>query len=148
MVFVIISAEIDLSVGSMMGLLGGVAAIFDVWLGWPLPLTVAVTLVWVWCWAPGTAGGLPTAKSRRLLSPWRGCWPSGDLNRYYQRHYRLPHQRRHVANWSELPLDGVGFTIGVVGLLAFVAWQWRGRMRRQALGLASPASTSVVGVRR
>lgn len=45
MVFVIISAEIDLSVGSMMGLLGGVAAIFDVWLGWPLPLTVAVTLV-------------------------------------------------------------------------------------------------------
>lgn len=30
MVFVIISAEIDLSVGSMMGLLGGVAAIFDV----------------------------------------------------------------------------------------------------------------------
>jgi D-xylose transport system permease protein len=40
--------------------------------------------------------------------------------------------------------DSVGFTIGVVGLLAFVAWQWR-RMRRQALGLASPASTSVVG---
>ena len=39
MVFVIISAEIDLSVGSMMGLLGGVAAIFDVWLGWPLPLS-------------------------------------------------------------------------------------------------------------
>jgi len=33
MVFVIISAEIDLSVGSMMGLLGGVAAIFDVWAG-------------------------------------------------------------------------------------------------------------------
>jgi D-xylose transport system permease protein len=63
MVFVIISAEIDLSVGSMMGLLGGVAAIFDVWLGWPLPLTVAVTLVWAWCSAPGTAGGLPTAKS-------------------------------------------------------------------------------------
>ena len=30
MVFVIISAEIDLSVGSMMGLLGGVAAICDV----------------------------------------------------------------------------------------------------------------------
>ena len=44
MVFVIISAEIDLSVGSMMGLLGGVAAIFDVWLGWPLPLTIVVTL--------------------------------------------------------------------------------------------------------
>ena len=41
--------------------------------------------------------------------------------------------------------DSVGFTFGVIGLLAFVAWQWRGRMRRQALGLASPASTSTVG---
>ena len=45
MVFVIVSAEIDLSVGSMMGLLGGAAAIFDVWFGWPLPLTIVVTLV-------------------------------------------------------------------------------------------------------
>ncbi|TDQ57726.1 xylose ABC transporter membrane protein [Mesocricetibacter intestinalis] len=44
MVFVIISAEIDLSVGSLMGLLGGFAAIADVWWGWPLPLTIAVTL--------------------------------------------------------------------------------------------------------
>ena len=57
MVFVIISAEIDLSVGSMMGLLGGVAAIFDVWLGWPLPLTVVVTLLL----------GL-------LLGTWNGWW--------------------------------------------------------------------------
>lgn len=29
--------------------------------------------------------------------------------------------------------------------MAFVGWQWRGRMRRQALGLQSPASTAVVG---
>ncbi|THB85562.1 sugar ABC transporter permease, partial [Pantoea allii] len=57
MVFVIISAEIDLSVGSMMGLLGGAAAIFDVWLGWPLPLTIVVTLVM----------GL-------LLGTWNGWW--------------------------------------------------------------------------
>jgi D-xylose transport system permease protein len=57
MVFVIISAEIDLSVGSMMGLLGGAAAIFDVWLGWPLPLTIVVTLVM----------GL-------VLGAWNGWW--------------------------------------------------------------------------
>ncbi|MBV1787635.1 sugar ABC transporter permease [Marinobacterium sp. D7] len=44
MVFVIISAEIDLSVGSMMGLLGGIAAIMDVWYGVPLPLTILITL--------------------------------------------------------------------------------------------------------
>jgi D-xylose transport system permease protein len=57
MVFVIVSAEIDLSVGSMMGLLGGAAAIFDVWFGWPLPLTIVVTLV----------AGL-------LLGAWNGWW--------------------------------------------------------------------------
>lgn len=45
MVFVIISGEIDLSVGSMMGLLGGVAAIFDVWLQLPLPVTIMLTIV-------------------------------------------------------------------------------------------------------
>ncbi|USD68261.1 sugar ABC transporter permease [Vibrio sp. SCSIO 43136] len=57
MVYVIISGEIDLSVGSMMGLLGGVAAIMDVWLGLPLPLTIVLTLV---------AGF--------LLGAWNGWW--------------------------------------------------------------------------
>lgn len=44
MVFVIISAEIDLSVGSMMGLLGGIAAILDVWFHFPIMLTVLITV--------------------------------------------------------------------------------------------------------
>ncbi|MBJ7555077.1 sugar ABC transporter permease [Marinomonas spartinae] len=44
MVFVIVSAEIDLSVGSMMGLLGGIAAIFDVWFHFPIVLTILLTL--------------------------------------------------------------------------------------------------------
>lgn len=44
MVFVIISAEIDLSVGSMMGLLGGIAAILDVWLHFPIMLTILITI--------------------------------------------------------------------------------------------------------
>lgn len=43
MVFVIIAGEIDLSVGSLLGLLGGVAAVFDVTQHMPLPVvTVAV----------------------------------------------------------------------------------------------------------
>ncbi|MBJ7537676.1 sugar ABC transporter permease [Marinomonas transparens] len=45
MVFVIVSAEIDLSVGSMMGLLGGIAAILDVWYHFPIGLTILVTVV-------------------------------------------------------------------------------------------------------
>ena len=73
MVFVIISAEIDLSVGSMMGLLGGVAAIFDVWLGWPLPLTVAVTLVL------GLVRGLERLVGCLPQSPVVYCYPAGML---------------------------------------------------------------------
>ncbi|WP_296660890.1 sugar ABC transporter permease [Paraburkholderia sp.] len=44
MVFVIIAGEIDLSVGSLLGLLGGVAAILDVNRGWPIVATVPVVL--------------------------------------------------------------------------------------------------------
>ncbi len=74
MVFVIISAEIDLSVGSMMGLLGGIAAIFDVWLGWPLPLTIVVTLALGLVLGAWNVGGSRIAKCLRLLLRSRACW--------------------------------------------------------------------------
>lgn len=45
MVFVIVAGEIDLSVGSLLGLLGGVAAILDVTHHLPLPLGIALVLV-------------------------------------------------------------------------------------------------------
>jgi hypothetical protein len=45
---------------------------------------------------------------------------------------------------SYLP-DGIGFGIGVIGMAAFIIWQWRGRMRRQALGLATTSSGGAVG---
>lgn len=44
MVFVIIAGEIDLSVGSLLGLLGGVAAVLDVSHHLPLPLIVVLVL--------------------------------------------------------------------------------------------------------
>lgn len=44
MVLVIIAGEIDLSVGSLLGLLGGVAAVLDVGRHWPLPLNLALVL--------------------------------------------------------------------------------------------------------
>ena len=91
MVFVIISAEIDLSVGSMMGLLGGVAAIFDVWLGWPLPMTVAVTLVlgagdFALTLGGFTIGGIGTATFgaillNALLSRRMAAAPQGEVVR-------------------------------------------------------------------
>ncbi len=45
MVFIIISGEIDLSVGSLLGLLGGVGAILNVTYGWSIAPTIAVVLV-------------------------------------------------------------------------------------------------------
>ena len=45
MVFVIISGEIDLSIGSQLGLLGGVAAALDVFVHAPLPVTFATVLL-------------------------------------------------------------------------------------------------------
>lgn len=44
MVFVIIAGEIDLSIGSLLGLLGGMAAVLDVTHGMALPLSIAVVL--------------------------------------------------------------------------------------------------------
>lgn len=45
MVFVIVSGEIDLSVGSLLGLLGGIAAVLDISWGWPIYGTVAVVIL-------------------------------------------------------------------------------------------------------
>ena len=45
MVFVIIAGEIDLSVGSLLGLLGGIAAILDANRNWPIEATIPVVLV-------------------------------------------------------------------------------------------------------
>ena len=145
MVFVIISAEIDLSVGSMMGLLGGAAAIFDVWLGWPLPLTIVVTLVM----------GL-------LLGTWNGWWvayrkvPSFIVTLAGMLAFRgilvgitdgttvaPTSPAMSQIGQSYLP-GGVGFGFGFVGLALFILWQWRLRLRRQQLGLSQPAATGAV----
>jgi len=143
MVFVIISAEIDLSVGSMMGLLGGAAAIFDVWLGWPLPLTIVVTLVM----------GL-------LLGTWNGWWvayrkvPSFIVTLAGMLAFRgilvgitdgttvaPTSPAMSQIGQSYLP-GGIGFGFGFAGLALFILWQWRLRLRRQKLGLTQ---TSVSG---
>ncbi|WP_145579515.1 xylose ABC transporter permease XylH [Yersinia vastinensis] len=136
MVFVIISAEIDLSVGSMMGLLGGVAAIFDVWLGWPLPLTIVVTLMlglvlgaWNGWWVayrkvPSfivTLAGMLAFRGI-LIGITNGTTVSPTSNAMSQ------------IGQSYLP-NGLGFGIGAIGLMLFVAWQWRRRSHRIRLGL-------------
>jgi len=145
MVFVIISAEIDLSVGSMMGLLGGAAAIFDVWLGWPLPLTIVVTLLM----------GL-------LLGTWNGWWvayrkvPSFIVTLAGMLAFRgilvgitngttvAPTTPAMSQIGQSYLSDGVGFGFGIAGLALFMLWQWRLRLRRQQLGLTQSAASSTV----
>lgn len=73
MVFVIISAEIDLSVGSIMGLLGGFAAITNVWWGWPLSLTIVVTLVLGLMLGAWNGWWVAYQKYHLLLSRLQGC---------------------------------------------------------------------------
>ncbi|PLY38567.1 sugar ABC transporter permease [Pectobacterium carotovorum] len=136
MVFVIISAEIDLSVGSMMGLLGGAAAIFDVWFGWPLPLTIVVTL----------ALGL-------LLGAWNGWWiayrkvPSFIVTLAGMLAFRgiligitngttvSPTSEAMLQIGQSYLPSGMGFMFGAIGLMVFIAWQWRRRSSRARLGL-------------
>lgn len=146
MVFVIISAEIDLSVGSMMGLLGGLAAIFDVWFGWPLPLTIVVTLVL----------GL-------LLGAWNGWWvayrkvPSFIVTLAGMLAFRgiligitngttvsPTSSAMSQIGQSYLP-SGLGFSFGVLGLLVFIGWQWRRRQKRTGLGLSVARPAADVG---
>jgi D-xylose transport system permease protein len=129
----------------MMGLLGGAAAIFDVWLGWPLPLTIVVTLL----------AGV-------LLGAWNGWWvayrkvPSFIVTLAGMLAFRgvligitngttvaPTSDAMSLMGQSYLP-GGLGFGIGAVGLMLFVAWQWRRRARRAQMGLpVSSASGDV-----
>ncbi len=146
MVFVIISAEIDLSVGSMMGLLGGAAAIFDVWLGWPLPLTVVVTLALGLLLGAGNGWWVAYRKVPSFIVTLAGMLAfRGVLVGITNGTTVAPTSTAmSQIGQSYLP-DGIGFTLGVLGLMAFAAWQWRGRARRQALGLDTPAASGAVG---
>lgn len=144
MILIIISAEIDLSVGSMMGLLGGVAAILDVWLNWPLPLTIIVTLL-----------------SGLLLGAWNGWWVAyRKVPSFIVTLAGMLAFRGILIGITEgktiSPVSGgmlqigqgylaaiAGMIIAVAGLCLFILWQWRLRRRHLALGLAVSSRSSL-----
>lgn len=143
MVFVIISGEIDLSVGSMMGLLGGAAAILDVWLGLPLPLTIVLTL----------GAGF-------LLGLWNGWWvayrkvPSFIVTLAGMLAFRgiligitdgttvaPTSQEMGIIGQSYLP-NMLGMMIGLGGLAMYFAWQQKRRVTRKQYGLPIPSASA------
>lgn len=140
MVFVIISAEIDLSVGSLMGLLGGFAAISNVWWNWPLSLTIIVTLVF----------GV-------LLGAWNGWWvayrkvPSFIVTLAGMLAFRgiligltngttvSPISAEMTAIGQGYLPDTFGMVIGIVAILGFMVWGTYQRKARQNLHLSVPS---------
>ncbi|MFU2137766.1 sugar ABC transporter permease [Gallibacterium anatis] len=140
MLFVIIAAEIDLSVGSLMGLLGGFAAITNVWWGWPLPTTILATLilglifgVWNGYWVayqrvPSfivTLAGLLAFRGI-LVGMTNGSTVSPTS------------QSMNLIGQAYIP-DSFGLTIGGLAVLAFILWNSRQRHARQKLQLPVPA---------
>lgn len=141
MVFVIISAEIDLSVGSMMGLLGGFAAITNVWWGWPLSLTIIITLML----------GL-------IIGGWNGWWvayqkvPSFIVTLAGMLAFRgvligltngttvSPISQDMTFIGQGYLSDIIGMVLGTIGMFCFIAWGSYQRKARQNLNLNVPTA--------
>lgn len=136
MLFVIIAAEIDLSVGSLMGLLGGFAAITNVWWGWPLPATILATLIL----------GI-------IFGVWNGYWvayqrvPSFIVTLAGLLAFRgiligITDGSTVSPTTQSMTLIGQGYipnmwglAIGCIAVIAFVLWSSRQRSARQKLQL-------------
>ena len=139
MVFVIVSGEIDLSVGSLLGLLGGVAAILDVTYHMPLPVTVlAVMILGI---AVGMFNGFWVAYLRvpSFIVTLAGMLVfRGVLLGITGGVTIAPTSPSLVAIGQSYLPDVIGFVLAVLvfALLAFV--QVRARQRRQLHNLGAP----------
>lgn len=145
MLMVIITGQIDLSVGSVVGLAGGVAAIAQGWLGWGLAPSLAAGIVVGL--AIGAVQGTLTAYinipafivTLGGLLAWRGVILG--LSRGETIPLRLP-------GFKSIGQDYVGPMIGwVIAAIAVIAIVWltinRNRARRR-FGLTMPRMTTTV----
>lgn len=145
MLMVIITGQIDLSVGSVVGLAGGVAAVAQGWLGWGLGPSLAAGIAVAL--AIGAVQGTLTAYfnipafivTLGGLLAWRGVILG--LSRGETIPIRLP-------GFKSIGQDYVGPTVGwIIAGIAVVAIVWltinRNRARRRH-GLAVPKTTTTV----
>lgn len=140
MTFVIVAAHIDLSVGSLAGLTGGIAAILHVWFDWNTGIVVLVAIL---------VGA--------LLGLWQGWWvayrsiPSFIVTLGGMLVFRgiligmskgltiapLDNQFKMIAN-SFLPYS-LGYAIVFVGIILLFIFTWRNRGSRMKMDLQVPS---------
>jgi D-xylose transport system permease protein len=141
MSFVIIAGEIDLSVGSLLGLLGGAAAVLDVIHHLPLPVTVLLVL----------AGGLLLGMFNGLLVAYAGI-PSFIVGLGGMLAYRgvvlgltggvtvAPVSNELVTVGQGYLPPALGIALGIALLLVACFLTWRRRANLVHHGLALPAT--------
>ena len=136
MAFVIIAGEIDLSVGSLLGLLGGVAAVLDVTHHMPLPATIAVVL----------ACGLVLGLFNGYLTAYKGI-PSFIVGLGGMLAYRgivlgvtdgvtvapVSESMVQLGQGYLSPQMGVGLGVGLFVLGAVLTWRQRASLARHGL---------------
>jgi D-xylose transport system permease protein len=139
MVFVIIAGEIDLSVGSLLGLLGGAAAVLDVTHHLPLPLSIAAVL----------AGGLLLGFLNGYLTAYAGI-PSFIVGLGGMLAYRgillgitggetiapISGQFEQLGQAYLPPLYGNALGVALFLLAAVLAWRQRAAQARHKLQVA------------
>jgi D-xylose transport system permease protein len=139
MVFVIISGEIDLSVGSLLGLLGGAAAVLDVTHHLPLPLSIAAVL----------AGGLLLGFLNGYLTAYAGI-PSFIVGLGGMLAYRgillgitggetiapISGQFEQLGQAYLPPVYGNALGVALFLLAAVLAWRQRAAQARHKLQVA------------
>lgn len=141
MTFVIVAAHIDLSVGSLAGLTGGIAAILHVWFDWNTGLVVLAAIVvgallglfqgwWVAYRAlPAfivTLGGMLVFRGILVgISKGLTIAPLDD-------------SFKMIAN-SFLPLT-LGYVFVLIGIILLFVFTWRNRNSRVQMGLHVPSS--------
>jgi D-xylose transport system permease protein len=139
MVFVIIAGEIDLSVGSLLGLLGGAAAVLDVTHHLPLPLSTAAVL----------AGGLLLGFLNGYLTAYAGI-PSFIVGLGGMLAYRgillgitggetiapISGQFEQLGQAYLPPVYGNALGVALFLLAAVLAWRQRAAQARHKLQVA------------
>lgn len=140
MTLIIVAGHIDLSVGSLVGLLGGIAAILQVWHGWGTIPVIIVTVI---------AGA--------LLGLWQGWWVAyravpafivtlggmlvfrGILIGISKGQTVAPMNEsfKQIGN-SYLPYV-IGYILAVISIALLIYGTYRNRFKRKQLGLVIPA---------